>query len=843
MCFFAPMRPLLAPLVLASVLLVSLVARARGLEGERPRVRAVRVEQGPRVDGVLDDAVWQRATFLTGLVQKEPEQGRPATLRTEVAFLHDADALYVGARMEGDGAEEAATVMTRRDESGVAERLIISLDTYRDRRTAYSFAVTAAGVRVDWYHPDDDEYRRELSFNPVWEARTSRTPEGWVAELRIPFSQLRFNEAEEQVWGLNVNRYIPRRNEDVFWVVVPRDVTAWSSRFGELTGLRGVAPSRRLELLPYLAADLRTHSGEDPRAGTPFAGRRPYGGRVGLDAKMGLGPDLTLAATFNPDFGQVEADPAQVNLSAFEPFLEERRPFFTEGSQLFQGPLGPSYFYSRRVGGAPRLSADADFVEVPPASTLWGATRLTGRLSSGLSLGVLGAVTGEVYADTYDDDSREQGRQKLEPYTHQGVVRVQQELGPSGSVVGATFTSLYRHLGEGEGRTRELAREAYTGGADFRLRLRGGEYLLSGFAGGSVVRGSPEALVRLQRSSAHFFQRPDQDYVRVDPEATSLSGYTAGAQVERLSGSWLWNAGLSLESPGFELNELGRLESADDIDLSLGLRYRDTEPGRVLRGWDLGLGASSNWNYGGVRQSSGLTLSGSATLRNFWSSDFRVTYQPRSLSDTLTRGGPLMQTGQGVDGELYLRGNQAGPYRWTVGGGAWRSETGSRGGYLWGSLTLQPTRWLRLGVEPTASRYTEGVQYVDTREGGREETYGQRHVLASVRRRELALRLRANLFLSPDLSLEAYAEPFASSGHYPGVGELARAGGRALRRYGEDGTSLVRRADGSVEVRDGTSSFLLENPDFNLRSFRSNVVLRWEWSPGSTLFLVWQQRR
>lgn len=408
----------------------------------------MRVAQPPTLDGLLDDEAWRQATFTTDLIQKEPDQGLPSTLRTEVAFVYDGDALYVGARMFSDSPADIETVMTRRDESGVAERLIVSLDTWHDRRTAYSFAVTAAGQRVDWFHPVDEEFERDFSFNPVWQARTRLTGEGWVAELRIPFSQLRFNDGDEQVWGLNLNRYIPRRNEDDFWVVVPRHVTGWSSWFGDLTGVRGVRPSRRLELLPYVAGDWQVNSGRNPRAGTPFDARRDWAGRVGGDAKVGLGPNLTLDATVNPDFGQLEADPAVVNLTAFETVFDERRPFFTEGSPLFTGS-GPTYFYSRRIGASPRLLGDLkgqrDFVEAPRASTLWGAGKLTGRLASGLSLGALAAVTGHSFADVYDFDTAEEGRVKLEPFTGFGVVRVQQELG-GGSVVGAMLTGVNRAL-------------------------------------------------------------------------------------------------------------------------------------------------------------------------------------------------------------------------------------------------------------------------------------------------------------------------------------------------------------------------------------------------------------
>ncbi|QSQ22839.1 carbohydrate binding family 9 domain-containing protein [Pyxidicoccus parkwayensis] len=841
------MHPRVVPLILCMLLLGAAPAHAQ-VPGPRRSVTAVRVEQPPVLDGVLDDAAWGQATFTTDFLQKEPDQGLPATLRTEVAFVYDGDALYVGARMFSDSPADIETVMTRRDESGVAERLILSFDTWNDRRTAYSFAVTAAGQRVDWFHPVDSEYERDFSFNPVWEARTRLTGEGWVAELRIPFSQLRFNDGDEQVWGLNLNRYIPRRNEDDFWVVVPRHVTGWSSWFGELTGVRGVRPSRRLELLPYVAGDWQVNAGQNPRAGTPYDARRDWAGRVGGDAKVGLGPNLTLDATVNPDFGQLEADPAVVNLTAFETFFEERRPFFTEGSQLFTGN-GPTYFYSRRVGASPRLLADLqaqrDYVEAPRASTLWGAGKLTGRLASGLSVGALAAVTGHSYADVYDFDTAAEGRVKLEPFTGYGVVRVQQELG-EGSVVGAMVTGVHRALtpqGLGESLAFNLPQQAYTAGADASFRLgAGGEYVLTAYAGGSYVSGTREAMVRLQRSSARYYQRPDQTYARLNPEATSLSGYTAGAVLERVSGrNWLWRVRGFAESPGFEINDVGRLQSADDLDAELSLTYRDTDPGRWLRGLEATLALYNDWNYGGVRQSTSVSSTVSVTFPNFWTAEVTTTYLPRALSDGLTRGGPLMQTGQGVDLIAEVSNAFSATTRWSLETKTWRYETGSHGFTLEGKLGVQPTRRLRLSVEPGVSRYTEEPQYVATVSGGRAETYGQRYVFGAVERQELFARLRADFFVTPDLSVELYAEPFASSGSYSRFGELFQPRGRALLRYDE---ASVTRADGKLRlVAPSGEAFEVDDPDFNLRSLRSNLVVRWEFRPGSTLFVVWQQDR
>jgi hypothetical protein len=841
------------------LLCATLVVASQGDSVIQRRVRAMRVADGAiRLDGRLDEAVWREGERASGFVQREPAEGAPANERTEVALVYDDEAVYVGARMYSRDRRGVRALVTRRDREGSSEQLIVSLDTYRDRRTAYTFSVTPAGVRIDYYHPSDSE-DHDHSFDPVWEAATRIDSLGWTAELRIPFSQLRFNAGREQVWGINLARTIPAANEVSHWVPVPRTAAGWASRFGTLTGIAGIPAARRAELVPYVASDTRLRPVDDQR--NPFADERTMGVRAGADVKMGLGPGLTLDATFNPDFGQVEADPSEVNLSAFETFFDERRPFFVEGAQLFQ-PSGPGWFYSRRIGASPRVVPDADYVEERAQSTILGAAKVTGRLRSGLSLAVLAALTDREYARFVDTAHVASdggtvipvparfGRAIVAPRTGYGVVRLQQQFGSSGSTAGVILTGVRRDLSARELAAGVLVRDAVTGGVDWRLRWKRGEYDWSGYAGVSRVAGDTAALSAIQRSSSHYFQRPDAGHVRFDPLRTSLSGFTAGTGVSKLAGSWRWDADVATESPGFELNDAGRLSTADDIEVYGGLRYLHSRPGRALHNWSVGTVTSSVWNYSWVRSSSYGELWGEATLKNFWQLYGELWAQPRAWDDLATRGGPMMQTGRRWGGSLSLENGPGAKTRWELDVGFDRNELGGYQRGVEASLTVTPgTRW-EVSVEPNYVAGVDSRQYLATldRGGGVTTTYGRRYVFAFIDRSELAMRTRVNFAVTPDLTIESYAEPFVSSGRYYDFGELAAPSSRFLRQYGDDGTTLARNADGSLTVSETLPSgevdeFTLDNADFDVLSFRSNVVLRWEWRRGSTFYLVWQQDR
>ncbi len=826
------------------------VAQSLAAQAPAPKsAHAVRLTgAAPRIDGALDDAAWSQARTLSDFVQKIPVEGAVPSVATEVKLLYDDDALYVGARLRRSDPSAIRTSITRRDGESDAEVFTVSLDTYLDRRTAYSFALSSGGVRGDFYHAQDSEDSgREAQFDPVWAGRARVDDEGWTAELRIPFSQLRFNAAVEQVWGIQLTRSVADKAERVQWVLIPVSAAGFASQFGTLQGIAGIPPARRLELLPYVATDLTYRANVDPR--NPFNERT--GVRAGGDLKLGLGPNFTLDATINPDFGQVEADPAVVNLTAFETVFDERRPFFIEGNELLTGRgqsfIGrPSWFYSRRIGAAPRGTAQGEFVDAPTNTTILTAAKVTGRLASGLSVGALAAVTPREFARTLSVAGNTLGETAVEPPSSFSVLRLQQEFGAQQSNVGASLTQVHRVLDDRGGLRQLLPANAVAGGADWKLRYMQGMYEITGWVGGSRVDGDPAAIARLQRSSAHYFQRPDQTHVSYDATRTSLTGTSASLRLDKNAGRFtLGGIQLSARSPEFDINDAGQMRSGDDIDFNADIQLRDTKPNKHWRFINFGTSTQSGWNFGGIRQYLRFSESGQVTFHNFWRVSASGTVHVASLSDDLTRGGPLIATPSAYQLTAQVTSRANVPTTWTArtvyfddefGGWRWDASTG---------VTVRPASQWQASVDPSYSRSVDGRQYVATRAGGSAATYGQRYIFSFIERSTLSARFRLNYAFTPNFTAEGYAEPFAASGRFYDFAELPAPRSSRLRTYGAagSGSTITHETNGTHTVRDGADSLSLPALDFNRLSFRSNLVLRWEYLPGSTAFLIWQQSR
>jgi hypothetical protein len=611
-----------------------------------------------------------------------------------------------------------------------------------------------------------------------------------------------------------------------------------------MAGIENVDPGLRLELMPYVTGGLTSESRERFTAGDPFADEFRLGGRLGMDLKMGLGSHLTLDGTINPDFGQIEADPAQVNLTAFDTFLEERRPFFIEGSRLLEG-RGPQYFYSRRIGGPPAFEPTAEFVDAPQAVNILGAGKVTGRLPSGLSVGALTAVTQRTRARLGSSDGSPVQQQTLAPLTSYTVLRLEQQLGTGASIVGASLTNTYRALGNDDVLADQLARESLTGGADWSLRLNNSEYEVSGHAGLSAVHGRPSAISFIASESAHYFQRPDQDHVSLSEDRTWLLGTAAALGVEKRSGIWRWKLRSNLESPGFELNDVGRLDSADNLGVYAQASYLDTTARWLFREWSASFDTTHAWNFGGVRKPPSMSASLVGVWQNFWSTGLKGRLLFPGLDDDLTRGGPLAGRGWSGQGSLSFASAFAAKTSWNGEVAYVADKTGTSGLMLKGNLSLSPMERMSLSLTPRYSAVTNNRQYVETLVAdGRPDTFGHRYIFATIKQRELAVQLRLQVAFKPELSVETYLEPFLSSGRYSNVGELPSPRSRELLLYGEGGTSIERQDDGAYLVTEGARSFLVQNAaDFTVLSLRGTAVLRWEFLPGSTVSLAWQHDR
>ena len=821
-----------------------------------PSAQATRTDEPIQVDGRLDEPIWSHAPVIDRFTQIEPIEGAPASERTEVRIVYDTEAVYVGAMLYDSG--PLTTFLARRDASmNESDAFIVFFDSYLDRQTAYRFATNPSGMVHDQIVMSG---RNDSSWDPVWDVATHVTEEGWSVEMRIPFSQLRFRPQDIQTWGLQLERRIHRNQEEAVFAFTPRLEQSGVHRFGLLEGIQGIESGRGLEILPYMVARAEYVQGLDDPAvdfGNPYRSGSDFFANVGADLKYSVSSNLTLDATVNPDFGQVEMDPAVINLTAFETRFDERRPFFVEGQDIFRfsegGPRGsvgamPQLLYSRRIGRSPQGSApsSAVFADEPSSTTILGAAKLTGRIGDGWSIGVMDAVTAEEEARFVDTEGV-RDRTVVEPRTNYFVGRVRRDGRDGDTRIGSIFTAVNRETA-GSGLEGRLHSSAYVGGVDLVHQWDSQTWRFNSSVSWSHVTGDPAAITRTQRASQRYYQRPDAGHVELDGAATSLSGYFAMGLIEKQSGVWTGRLGLGVSSPGYELNDLGFQTASDRIYFDTHLQYNQTRPGRYLRNWAVFGGPNGVWNYDGDQVLDNTNVMARWQLMNYWGGSLRLAYMRETRNDRLTRGGPLALDPAAWEANLSLSTDSR---RWytvrgnvrTEGdaGGSWNRVTGL-------TLNLKPQESWEVEVGPQLRRSRTTAQYVTTVEDHlATSTYGHRYVFATLDQTTFGIESRVNVTFSPALSLQLYTQPFLSSGNYGTLKELAAPRTFEFLRYGEDKGTLTRQEDGRYLVEPsgpGTdNAFVVNDPDFNLRSLIGNAVLRWEWRPGSTLYLVWQQRR
>jgi hypothetical protein len=845
----------------------------------RPQVEAGMLAGEIKMDGVLDEDAWSRAPVATGFTQGTPVEGVPAEEETEVRVLFGDNAIYVGARMFESDTSKIVGRLVRRDEEGIYDYLSVSLDPNRDRRTGYYFRVNAANVQVDQYYYDDQ--RLDRAWNAVWESKVSRDELGWTAEIRIPLSQIRYESAEVlQTWGVNFARKRMSSNETSYFSLRSRTRQGFVSQFGTLQNIRVPRSSRRVEIRPYVVSGLHTGPSEP---GDPFFDGSDANGRVGTDLRFGLGSAFTLDATINPDFGQVEADPAVINLSAFETRFEERRPFFVEDAQVFDFSLGltgrgDELFYSRRIGRSPQGYApySATYSEKPSDATILGAAKVTGRTSGGLSFGALAAMTdSEEGRAFYEGDGRYESF-LVEPRAQYGVVKVQQDFRDGASQIGGVVTAMTRDLPD-DGSFNQLSSEAFTVGVRFQHQWHNRDWELNGFFAGSNVLGDSAAMIRIQRSSNHYFQRPDATRLGVDSAATSLKGAQWRLMLRRQNGRhWTGGAWIGETTSGLEINDLGYSRSSENLEAGANVNYREIRPGSWYKSYNVLAWTVASWSHEALddvgswdswenaRLMGTTNVTARSTFKNDWTGDLTLTYSPDHFNYGLTRGGPVMLD----PGSTNIRAGINTDARKPV---SLRVSLSRRVGFddsgdeisVNGTLSLKPSDQVSLSLAPRVSSQTVMDQYVtSTSTRSYEPTYGRRYLFGELERRTVSMQARANWTFTPNLSFQLFAQVLLSSGDYATykqllaprtydfdrfeAGTFSEAGGLVSCVGGQLCTEVEEDGDLTQHVdldEDGVADYSFSDRDFNVRSLIGNAVLRWEYLPGSTIFIVWQRRQ
>ena len=803
-----------------------------------------------QIDGVIDETAWQSVNWSSDFTQRQPVDGGEPTSETAFKILYDDKNIYVAARCFDPEPDKIVKRMSRRDGFD-GDWVEINIDSYHDLRSAFSFTATVSGVKGDEFVSQDGQ-DWDVSWNPIWKFKTSIDSIGWIAEMEIPLSQLRFDKEEEQVWGIQLTRRDFRNESRSNWQYNPQNSGYWVSAFGELHGIKNIKPKRQIEIQPYV---LGQYSSSKKIPGHPFRDGSNSKLSAGLDGKIGITNDLTLDFTVNPDFGQVEADPSALNLDGFEVFFEERRPFFVENRNLFNYNIsnsraGGAYdsdnlFYSRRIGAAPhrKLSDNPglnSYVDQPDFSTILGAAKFSGKTNSGLSIGILESMTQEEKALIKTNQVEEEV--VVEPLTNYSVLRVLKDFNEGNTVLGIIGTGVNRKLDPEA--LNFLHNEAYSGGVDLLHQWKDKNWRLNASFVGSHVSGSQEAITRTQAGFGHAFSRPGADHLELDTAATSLTGTGGNLSLGRYGNKLQFQIGGTYRSPGIELNDIGFLRNADEINQYLWVGYRWTKPFSIFRNLGVNLNEWSRWDFGGQALYQAINLTMFTNFTNFWSFNAGITGEANDVSNTWLRSGPSFRKPHGWGGFFRVGTDSRKRIQQSVNVGGGRSFDGIVSDInLTTTTDVQVTDGLNLSLSAQWNRGNREDQYVTSRQ----LDLDRRYVMGEILRKTLSFTLRVNYNITPDLTIQYYGQPFISRGIYSDfkfVGKpLAYNADKRIPKYTDDQISYATGASIYYvdENLDGNIDFSFSNPNFDFIQFRSNLVARWEYIPGSEIFLVWSQ--
>lgn len=804
--------------------------------------------QVPLIDGQLNDSIWQTGNWSADFVQREPQENALPSMPTAFKIVYDTKYLYVGIKNYDTAPTKINHWMSRRD-GFEGDWVSIVLDSYHDLRSAFSLTITAAGVKGDQMISLNGA-NKDISWNPIWYAKTHINAQGWTAEMKIPLSQLRFGKAKNQVWGLQVIRKFFRNNETSVWQRIPLDASGWISEFGELQGLLQLKPQKQLEIQPFVVTSLKTFEKE---ALNPYKNVYTKTLNAGLDGKVGITNDLTLDFTINPDFGQVEADPAAIALDGFQLFFREQRPFFVENKNIFNyrfsSPIiGGTFstdnlFYSRRIGRNPQGSvqlSEGEFEKSPERTTILGAVKFSGKTKKGWSIGILESITNREYAHISDGTHARQ--ELVEPLTNYFVGRVQKDFNHKNTFIGGIVTSTVRNIEE---KVAFLHQSAHTAGIDLFHQWQDRTWYVGANLVMSHVTGSKEAILRTQSAVSHLFQRVDAHHLNLDPNKTALTGTGGDIKLGKAGqGHIKFETGVTWRSPELELNDIGFMREADDIQNYAGITYNSLKPFGIFRSASVGYRHWLKWDFESNLNYFDWDIELNGTFNNNWNATFGVFSQPHIYSKSLLQGGPRIflpdqygiwwALGSDRRKQLFFRLDG-----WT--------KTGGEGSYYLLSsginITYQPLNQLSISLAPRYTTIQHRLQY------NAQLVYQNEHrfITSRLNQETFGMAVRLNYSINPNLTIQYYGQPFITTGKYSHfnyvVNPLAKDHNTQLAFYNSRQLSPAPGNNQYLvdEDENGVIDYNFKNPDFSFVQFRSNLVLRYEYKPGSEVFLVWSQ--
>jgi len=804
--------------------------------------KALGAVESPVIDGLLNDKSWDIVEWTGDYIENQPDENTPPSEQTKFKIVYDKKFLYFAFRCYDKDPKGIVKRLSRRD-GFEGDWVEINIDSYNDKRTGFSFTVSVSGVKGDEFISDNGN-NWDGSWNPIWYMKTNIDDEGWTAEVKIPFSQLKFGDSKEQVWGLQSTRRYFRAEERSVWQRVPPDAPGWVSEFGELRGLIDLEPQKQLEIQPFVVTQMETYPKEP---GNPFRDGQDFKLNGGLDAKIGITNDLTLDLTINPDFGQVEADPAAIALDGFQIFFEEKRPFFVENKNIFNYNFADgqdNLFYSRRIGRSPQAYpqlSDGEFADVPDNTSILGAAKFSGKTKNGWSIGILESVTNEAFAEVDSNGNRR--KILVEPTTNYFVSRVQKDFNDRNSYIGGIFTATNRNLQGDE--LSFLHQSAYTGGIDFKHNWKDRKYYVTGSFVTSRVTGSKEAIAQTQQKLTHLFQRVDAGHVSVDENRTSLTGTGGKIEVGKGSvGNWRYYGLLLWRSPELELNDVGFLRQADEIREYAIVTHSTLKPFGKFRKIFTRFEQLSFHDFDGNFNRMQYTLTNNTNYKNNWNTNLQLQYKPRIFSNSMLQGGPRYRYSDDVFGYFNFNSDSRKKFRYYA--GMYVSQEKEKSGFYTefdAGIAFQPINAFTFSLSPNFVRNGNKTQYVTQTAFGNDTKY----ITANLDQRTLSMSVRLDYNINPNLTIQYYGQPFISRGRYNEFNAISNPTAKSYKdRIAVFNQKQLAFDSGLNEYTfdeniDGTIDYTIRNPDFSVVQFRSNLVLRWEYIPGSEIFLVWSQ--